>query len=104
MTQLVYFALGDSLSAGKGDPDAEGRPIGWARRLCSILSDATGATYAFTNIAVHRATIADALADQLPALAGSAPDLASVTIGITDIRGPFHPAHLAQPADGPLDA
>jgi lysophospholipase L1-like esterase len=92
MPQVVYFALGDSLSAGKGDPDDEGRLVGWARRMCSMLSDATGSTYAFTNLAVNRATISDVVTGQLPAVvAGEPPDLITVTIGINDIRGAFDP-------------
>jgi lysophospholipase L1-like esterase len=37
-----YLALGDSLTAGRGDAGADGRPVGWARRLSEILSDRTG--------------------------------------------------------------
>jgi lysophospholipase L1-like esterase len=99
MTQQVHIALGDSLSAGKGDADLEGRPVGWARRLCSLLSDATGSTYAFTNLAVNRATITEVIAEQLPALAGATPDLITVTIGINDIRGVFDPEQFAVDAD-----
>jgi lysophospholipase L1-like esterase len=95
MPQVVYIALGDSLSAGKGDPDQEGRPVGWARRMCSMLSDATGSTYAFTNLAVNRATISDIVAGQLPAVvAGEQPDLITVTMGINDIRGAFDPGEF----------
>jgi lysophospholipase L1-like esterase len=103
MPPLVYFALGDSLSAGKGDPDAKGRPVGWAQRMCSVLSDATGASYAFTNLAVNRATITEVLANQVPAVAGAAPDLVTVTIGINDIRGSFHPAQFAAQVGGLFD-
>src|SRR5260370_27013589 len=37
MSQQAYAALGDSLTAGQGDPDAQGRPLGWAPRVLSPL-------------------------------------------------------------------
>jgi lysophospholipase L1-like esterase len=103
MTPLVYFALGDSLSAGKGDPDPDGRPVGWARRMCTIVSAATGAAYTFTNLAVNRATISEVLANQAPAAAAAGPDLISITIGINDIRGSFDPAQFASQVAGLFD-
>jgi lysophospholipase L1-like esterase len=103
MSELVYIAMGDSLSAGKGDLDQEGHPIGWARRLCSLLSDATGATYAFTNLAVNRATIGEIRTGQVPAVESAAPDLVTVTIGINDIRGAFDPARFAGEVAGLFD-
>ena len=68
-----------------------------------MLSDATGATYAFSNLAVNRAGIAEVLADQVPALAAATPDLLTITIGINDIRGSFDPARFAAQAAGLFD-
>jgi lysophospholipase L1-like esterase len=84
-----YVALGDSLTAGKGDPGPDGRPIGWARRLSRILAERGGAAYDFTNLAVDRATVTDVLADQLPAVPAEPPDLITVSVGMNDIRGAF---------------
>src|SRR6267154_1617238 len=64
MSQQAYAALGDSLTAGQGDPDAQGRPVGWARRLCSLLTAQTGQPYLFTNLAVNRASVAGELMEQ----------------------------------------
>lgn len=85
----AYVALGDSLTAGKGDLDVQGRPVGWARRLCSLLTERTGLPYLFTNLAVNRATVAEVLADQLPVLGGAHPALVTLSAGINDIRGAF---------------
>lgn len=99
MSQVTYVALGDSLTAGKGDLDANNRPIGWARRLSRLLEERAGRPYAFTNLAVNRATIADVVADQLPSLPGLHPDLVTVSIGLNDIRGVFDPAEFARKID-----
>jgi lysophospholipase L1-like esterase len=103
MSHVVYMALGDSLSAGQGDPDEHGHPIGWARRTCSLLSNGTGATYAFSKLAVNSAKIGDVRADQVPALAGAEPDLITVTIGINDILRAFDPGKFAAQVAGLFD-
>jgi lysophospholipase L1-like esterase len=102
MSQQAYAALGDSLTAGQGDLDAQGRPIGWARRLCSLLTARTGQPYLFTNLAVNRATVAEVLADQLPALRGAHPDLITLSTGINDIRGAFRKDAFAARIDRAL--
>jgi lysophospholipase L1-like esterase len=92
----VYAALGDSLTAGRGDFGSDGRPVGWARRLAALLTDRTGVNCALTNLAVDGATIGRVLADQLPHLRDVGPDLVSATIGINDIRKPeFRPDAFA---------
>jgi lysophospholipase L1-like esterase len=91
--------LGDSLTAGQGDLDAQGRPVGWARRLCSLLTQRTGLPYFLTNLAVNRATVAEVLADQLPALSGAHPDLITFSTGINDIRGAFRKDAFAAQID-----
>jgi lysophospholipase L1-like esterase len=100
MANIIYVSMGDSLSAGVGDPDSDGRLVGWARRTCSLLADGTGATYEFTNLALNRAMLADVRADQVPVLAGANPDLITVTIGINDIQGPFDPGRFAAQVAG----
>jgi lysophospholipase L1-like esterase len=91
-----YVALGDSLTAGQGDPGPDGRPIGWARRLANILTARTEASCGLTNLATGGATVPVVLGQQLPVVAGLQPDLVSVTVGMNDIRVPeFSPEALA---------
>jgi lysophospholipase L1-like esterase len=65
-----------------------GGRIGWARRLADILTRRTSVTCALTNLAADGASVAAVLERQLPAVAGLAPDLVSVTVGMNDIRDP----------------
>ncbi len=91
-----YVALGDSLTAGRGDVGPDGRPIGWARRLAALLTDRTAVNCALTNLAVDGATVSRVLADQVPRLGDLAPDLVSATVGMNDIRGAqFSPDRFA---------
>jgi lysophospholipase L1-like esterase len=82
----TYVAIGDSLTAGRGDEGRDGRPIGWARRLADILSVRTTERCSLTNLAVDGASVHEVLSKQLPAVAGRKPDLVSVTVGVNDIR------------------
>jgi len=81
-----FVALGDSLTAGKGDAGTDGRPVGWAQRLADVLSVRTAVRCKLTNLAVDRATVSWVLSEQLPAVAPAQPDLVSVTVGMNDIR------------------
>jgi len=82
----TYVAIGDSLTAGRGDEGRDGRPIGWAQRLADILGVRTTVRCGLTNLAVDGATVHEVLSKQLPAVAARKPDLVSVTVGINDIR------------------
>jgi lysophospholipase L1-like esterase len=82
----TYVAIGDSLTAGRGDEGRDGRPIGWAQRLADILSVRTTVRCSLTNLAVDGATVREVLSKQLPAVAAHKPGLVSVTVGINDIR------------------
>jgi lysophospholipase L1-like esterase len=100
-----YVALGDSLTAGRGDFGPDGRPVGWARRLATLLTGRTGVSCALTNLAVDGATVGRVLADQLPHLFEVKPDLVSVTVGANDIRSPeFKPGNFAADVGRLLDA
>src|SRR5262245_61422171 len=100
-----YLALGDSLTAGRGDFGPDGRPVGWARRLAGLLTDRTGVDCALTNLAVDGATIGGVIADQLPHLRDVGPDLVSVTVGMNDIRSPqFSPGDFAADVGRLIDA
>jgi lysophospholipase L1-like esterase len=82
----TYVAIGDSLTAGRGDEGRDGRPVGWAQRLADILSVRTTERCGLTNLAVDGATVHEVLSKQLPAVAARKPDLVSVTVGVNDIR------------------
>jgi lysophospholipase L1-like esterase len=82
----TYVALGDSLSAGRGDEGRDGRPVGWAQRLADVLSVRTAVRCRLINLAADGATVGQVLAEQLPAVAAYGPDLVSVTVGMNDIR------------------
>ncbi len=86
MAWSTYVAVGDSLSAGRGDEGRDGRPVGWAQRLADILSVRTATRCTLTNLAVDDATVREVLTGQLPAVAARKPDLVSVTVGMNDIR------------------
>jgi len=82
----TYVALGDSLTAGRGDEGRDGRPVGWAQRLADILSVRTTVRCRLINLAVDGATVGQVLAKQLPGVSACRPDLVSVTVGMNDIR------------------
>lgn len=86
MPWSTFAALGDSLTTGRGDTGPDGRRIGWARRLADILSERTAVPCTLTNLATDGAAVAAVLGHQLPSLNGLNPDLASVTVGMNDIR------------------
>src|SRR5262249_45261362 len=91
-----YVALGDSLTAGRGDLGPDGRPVGWAQRLAVLLTDRTGVNCALTNLAVDGATVGRVLADQLPQVRDIGPELVSATVGMNDIRNAeFRPDDFA---------
>jgi len=81
-----FVALGDSLTAGKGDTGPGGHPVGWAQRLADVLSVRTAVRCTLTNMAEDRATVNSVLKEQLPKVAAAEPDLVSVTVGMNDIR------------------
>src|SRR5271165_6268642 len=81
-----YVALGDSLTAGRGDFAADGRPVGWAKRLGGTLSARTGVICSVTNLAADGATVANVVDRQLPLVEDLRPDLVSATVGMNDIR------------------
>lgn len=86
MSWSNFVALGDSLTAGKGDAGPGGHPVGWAQRLADVLSVRTAVRCTLTNMADDRATVTSVLKEQLPKVAAAEPDLVSVTVGMNDIR------------------
>jgi lysophospholipase L1-like esterase len=95
-----YVALGDSLTAGRGDPGPDGGFIGWAQRLAGLLSERTAVDCALTNLAADGAGVGVVLRQQLPRASALHPDLVSVTVGMNDVRlREFDPAAFAADLD-----
>ncbi|MFD9906022.1 SGNH/GDSL hydrolase family protein [Streptomyces sp. NPDC059063] len=82
MSTLTYVALGDSLTAGVGDPVAGGWR-GWAALLAASLG-APGQTVEFHNVAANGAQTWDVLHRQTPAALALRPGLVSVVVGVND--------------------
>jgi lysophospholipase L1-like esterase len=83
----TFVALGDSITAGMGDPDPEGGWRGWAALLAASLHQPD-----MYNLATLGALAADVERLQLPAATDLKPDVASVVVGINDtLRGDFDP-------------
>jgi acyl-CoA thioesterase I len=83
--ELRYLALGDSLAQGL---TARRPERGFVGLLADELAASTGSSVAVLNLSVTGATVADVVAEQLPALlrqAGSAPDLVTVCVGTNDV-------------------
>ncbi|MFF9897088.1 SGNH/GDSL hydrolase family protein [Streptomyces longispororuber] len=88
MSALTYAALGDSLTAGVGDP-VGGAWRGWA----ALLAEGIGGPerpVAFRNLAATGARTCDVLHRQLPAALTPRPGLVSVVVGVNDtLRSTF---------------
>jgi lysophospholipase L1-like esterase len=82
MKPLRFVALGDSLTAGVGDPVGE-EWRGWAALLAAGLAP-SHAPVEFLNFAVSGAQTRDVLERQTPAALAERPDIASVVIGVND--------------------
>jgi lysophospholipase L1-like esterase len=83
----VFVALGDSITAGMGDPAPGGGWRGWAALLAATLDQPD-----LHNLATLGALAADVEHLQLPAAVAAKPDVASVVVGINDtLRGDFDP-------------
>lgn len=83
----VFVALGDSITAGMGDPAPGGGWRGWAALLAATLDQPD-----LHNLATLGALAADVERLQLPAAVAAKPDVASVVVGINDtLRGDFDP-------------
>jgi lysophospholipase L1-like esterase len=82
---MRFAALGDSITAGYGDPV----PGGW-RGWAQLLAEGLAPRVSFYKLAVSGALTADVVGEQLPAALRLQPDVASVIVGINDtLRGSF---------------
>ncbi|MEI5103548.1 SGNH/GDSL hydrolase family protein [Streptomyces sp. PmtG] len=82
MSALTYVALGDSLTAGVGDP-VDGAWRGWAALLAAGLGPPE-APARFHNLAVNGAQTWDVLHRQAPRARALRPDVVSVVVGVND--------------------
>lgn len=93
--QLTFVALGDSTTAGLGDPLPGGGWRGWAVHLAEVLG-----AVRLSNLAVSGATVAAVRENQLPAALALRPAIASVLVGVNDtLRSGFEPAVIADHLD-----
>ena len=83
MSWQHFVALGDSLTAGVGDPVTGIETRSWADRFAEALRPAQ-----YTNLARRGATTSDILATQVEAALALNPDIVSVLAGGNDMRQP----------------
>lgn len=82
-----FGVIGDSLSAGTGDPTPGYAALGWADRVADVLRRVRP-ELAYANLAVVGATTAETLAGQAERLIAFAPDLVHVPCGANDLFAP----------------
>ncbi|MBC3840430.1 SGNH/GDSL hydrolase family protein [Streptacidiphilus sp. 4-A2] len=79
-----FGVIGDSLSAGTGDPCPGYTDLGWSDRVAGILR-LVRPELEYLNIAEVGATTAQVLAKQAEPMTGFAPDLLHLSCGANDI-------------------
>ncbi|MEU9992529.1 SGNH/GDSL hydrolase family protein [Streptomyces sp. NPDC048045] len=79
-----FAVIGDSLSAGTGDPSPGYGASGWAERVAGVLRRVRPAT-AYLNTAEIGATTPETLATQADQMIAFRPDLAHVPSGANDL-------------------
>jgi lysophospholipase L1-like esterase len=80
--ELLYVAIGDSAAQGIGASAPKNSYVGV---IADHLRAVTGRTVRVVNLSVSGATVALAVADQLPRFATLQPDIVTVSIGANDI-------------------
>lgn len=79
-----FAVIGDSLSAGTGDPSPGYRDLGWSDRVADVLR-AVCPDLAYRNTAEVSASTAQTLATQLDGMLEFRPDLLHLPCGANDI-------------------
>ncbi|WP_433516560.1 SGNH/GDSL hydrolase family protein [Nonomuraea sp. CA-143628] len=79
-----FAVVGDSLSAGTGDPSPGYADAGWADRVAEVLRRVQP-ELAYLNLAQVGATTADTLAGQVERMVAFGPDLVHVPCGANDL-------------------
>ncbi|MEW6155398.1 MAG: SGNH/GDSL hydrolase family protein [Actinomycetota bacterium] len=80
---ILYVALGDSTAQGIG---ASGPERGYVGLLAQRLRSTTGRPVQVLNLSRSGARVHDVVIEQLPRLAGLAPDVVTVAVGSNDIK------------------
>jgi lysophospholipase L1-like esterase len=102
VTTASFVALGDSTTAGFGDPHPDGG--GW-RGWAALLAEGLANGGSFHNLAASGACAVDVERTQLPAALALAPDLAAVLVGVNDtLRGDFDVAGIGAALDHTVGA
>jgi lysophospholipase L1-like esterase len=90
--ELLYVAIGDSAAQGVG-ASRPGRS--YVGLVAKHLRDRTGRSVRVLNLSISGARLREAIAKQLPQIAGLEPDLMTVAIGANDIAA-FDSARFAK--------
>lgn len=81
MSYVRFAALGDSTTAGIGDP-VPGGWRGWAKLLADAMADSHDVS--FCNLAISGAVVSDVRHRQLGEALRHSPDIASLIVGVND--------------------
>jgi lysophospholipase L1-like esterase len=98
--EILYVAIGDSAAQGIGASAPRNSYVGV---IADHIRSATGRSVQVVNLSVSGATVALAVADQLPRFAEYRPDLVTVAIGANDIAD-FDAERFREGIRGVLDA
>lgn len=90
--ELLYVAIGDSAAQGIGASAPKNSYVGV---IADHLRAVTGRSVRIVNLSVSGATVALAVADQLPRFANLEPDIVTVSIGANDIAA-FDPERFRE--------
>lgn len=92
-----FVAVGDSITEGLADFDADGHAVGWADRLAQQLANQCQEPIRYANLAVRGRTVHAIVEQQVPAAQAMKPDLVSIWGGGNDmLRSISDPDHLAR--------
>jgi lysophospholipase L1-like esterase len=80
---ILYVALGDSTAQGIG---ASAPERGYVGLIAQRLRSATGRPVQVLNVSRSGARVHDVVVEQLPRVAGLAPDLVTVAVGANDLK------------------
>ena len=84
-----YTALGDSFTEGLDDPGPGGAFAGWADRLAGLLAgQCPPGEFRYANLAVRGRLLDQIVAEQVPEIRRTRPDLVSFCAGGNDILRP----------------
>ena len=79
-----FVALGDSFTEGLNDFDPDGRLIGWADRVATVMA-AQVPSFRYANLAIRGNLVQHVLDEQIDPAIAAAPDLVSIAAGGNDI-------------------